>query len=450
MTEAPFLTVLGGGPGGLAAGFYAHRRGLTCNILEASGRVGGNCVTEERGAFRFDRGAHRFHDKDAEITADVRGLLGDELVRVGMTSAIHDHGRFLTFPPSPRELLSHLGPARFASAAAGALLARATMPRVPAHFDAFARRAYGSSIARLFLLNYSEKLWGTPGTALSPRVSGGRLRGLRLRALLSPHRPEVQHLDGAFFYPRGGYGRIVETLATACGPQTIRCNARVTRLVHDGDRLTHVEVNGRDRSCVNQVAATLPLGLTMSLLDPAPPPDILERAESLRFRQLVLVAWFLSRPRVTEHATIYFPDAAVPFTRVYEPRHRSDTMSPPGHTSLVAEIPCDTSDELWTADDESVLRRAQPPLEAMGWVTPGSIVGTAVVRLPHAYPVLTVQAEQAAAEIVRYARRFTNLHLLGRNGLFHYGWLHTVMRMAKTMVSELASDFVSNEGVETS
>jgi protoporphyrinogen oxidase len=269
-------------------------------------------------------------------------------------------------------------------------------------------------------------------------VSGGRLRGLRLSTLLARNGSGPQHLDGAFYYPRGGYGRIVEKLAEACGPDAIRCASRVTRLSHDGHRITHVEVNGRDRLPVHRVAATLPLGLTLTLLDPVPPDHIVALAESLRFRHVVLAAWFLSRPRVTDHATVYFPDAAVPFTRVYEPLHRSMEMSPPGHTSLVAEIPCDSADPVWTADDESVVRMAQPTLEAMNWVVPGSVVGTSVVRLSHAYPVLTLDAERAAAEIVRYLGRFENLHLLGRNGLFHYGWLHTVMRMAKTLVQELA------------
>ena len=438
MEDVPFLTILGGGPGGLAAGFYARKLGRTFCILEGSDRTGGHCVTEERGAFRFDRGAHRFHDKDAEITAEVRTLLGDDLAHVSVGSAIYDRGRFLTFPPSPQQLLSHLGPVRFASAAAGALMAKATMPRVPRHFEGFARRAYGSSIARLFLLNYSEKLWGTPCDTLSPRVSGGRLRGLRLSTMLSRNGNGPQHLDGAFYYPRGGYGRIVDKLAEACGPDTIRTAARVTRLTHDGHRITHVEVNGRERLAVQRVAATLPLGLSLKLLDPAPPDHIVSLANSLRFRHVVLAAWFLSRPRVTDHATVYFPDAAVPFTRVYEPLHRSAEMAPPGHTSLVAEIPCDSADAVWTADDESVLRLAQPTLEALGWVVPDTVVGTSVVRLSHAYPVLTLDAERAAAEIVRYLGRFENLHLLGRNGLFHYGWLHTVMRMAKTLVHELA------------
>ena len=30
--------------------------------------------------------------------------------------------------------------------------------------------------------------------------------------------------------------------------------------------------------------------------------------------------------------------------------------------------------------------------------------------------------------------RFDNLHLIGRNGLFRYAWLHSLMRMGKDLV----------------
>ncbi len=430
------LTILGGGPAGLATGFYAQHAGYPFRILEAASRVGGNCVTEERDGFRFDRGAHRFHDKDQDITVDLLALLGDEMVRVSVPSAICTGGRFLRFPPSPRDLLAHLGPRRFATAAAAALLARLTTARADT-FEAFATRAYGPSLARLFLLNYSEKLWGRPCAELSPRVSGGRLRGLQLSTLFTRANPNATHIDGAFYYPARGYGRIVERIAEVCGADTIRCGARVTRLLHDGKRLTHVDVNGGERLPVQRVAATLPLSAMVRALDPHPPDSVLALANQVTFRHVVLITWFLARPSVTPYATVYFPEPTTPVTRVSEPRNRSTLMAPPNHTSLVAEIPCSESDELWHESDDAIARTAAPALTALGWLRPGEVVGTAVVRLPHAYPVLTLDAERAAAELVRYLGRFDNLHLLGRNGLFHYGWLHTMMRMAKNLVAEL-------------
>lgn len=431
------LTVLGGGPAGLAAGFYARRSGRPFRIVEASPRVGGHCVTEERGGFRFDRGAHRFHDKDPEITADVLALMGEEMMRVSAPSAIYDRGRFLRFPPTPAQLLKHLGPGAFSRAAAGALFARLSHDSHANHFEEFARRAYGPSLARLFLLNYSEKLWGRPCAELSPRVSGGRLRGLHVSALLSRPGARAAHLDGSFFYPETGYGRIVERLAEECGRESIRCHARVTRIVHDRRLITQVEINGAECLPVERVAATLPLSMLARVLDPPLPASVLALADRIQFRHVVIAAWFLARPSVTPHATVYFPERTVPFTRVYEPRNRSSAMAPPGHTSLVAEMPCGETDALWGADDRTVLGVAEPVLTSMGWLSPQSVIGVSVVRLPHAYPVLTLDAERAAAELVQHLARFENLHLLGRNGLFHYGWLHTVMRMAKTLVAEL-------------
>ena len=430
------LTILGGGPAGLAAGYYARRVGHRFRILEAAASVGGHCITEERHGFRFDRGAHRFHDKDPDVTADVLKLLGHEMTQVSAPSAIHAEGRFLPFPPSPRHLLAHLGPGRFAAAAAAAFLARLSDSPVDS-FEAFAHRAYGPRLARMFLLNYSEKLWGRPCAELSPAISGGRLRGLKLSALLARRGRRAEHLDGTFYYPAAGYGRIVERMAEECGPDAIRCDARITRLAHDGRRITHVEVHSGETLPVDTVASTLPLGVTLRALDPRPPDHVLALAERIRFRHVLLAAWFLRRPSVTHYATVYFPGSDVPFTRVSEPRNRSASMAPLGHTSLVAEIPCAEVDHLWSATDSEVTTTAQPALERLGWVHADEIVGTAVVRLQNAYPVLTLEAESAAAEVARYLGRFDNLHLLGRNGLFQYGWLHSVMRMARKLVDEL-------------
>ena len=282
------------------------------------------------------------------------------MVRVSAPSAVCTGGRFLRFPPSPRDLLAHLGPRRFATAAAGALLARVTPTRADT-FESFATRAYGPAVARLFLLNYSEKLWGRPCAELSPRVSGGRLRGLQLSTLFTPPGPHATHLDRSFYYPARGYGRIVERIADGCGPETTRCGARVTRVLHDGDRLTHVQVNGDDGLPVHRVASTLPLSALVRALDPLPPAGVLALADQVTFRHIALVTWFLARPSVTSYATVYFPEPTTPITRVSEPRNRSPLMAPPNHTSLVAELPCSETDALWHATDDAIVTRPRPP-----------------------------------------------------------------------------------------
>ena len=441
MAVRPHISVLGGGPAGLAVGWSALRRGLPFTVFEAADRIGGNCTTLAAGGFRYDSGAHRLHDRDPEVTAEMKRLLGDDLRRVDVPSQIWDEGRLIRFPLSSAELLAHLGPARFGRAALEVLRARLGDGGPPGSFEAFALRRYGRLIAERFLLDYSAKLWGAPAAELSPAVAGQRLSGLDLRTFVSESvlGRSKHHVEGVFYYPRLGIGQICERLADACGRDAIRTGAPITRLLHDGRAIEAVEIAGRERHEVDTVVSSLPLGHTLAMLDPPPPPEVERLAEAIRYRQLRLVALFVDRPSVTAAATVYFPHRRFPFTRISEPRNRSPEMAPAGQTSLLAEIPCHADDELWRADDRAVIDVVRSEMEAIGWLRPGEVIGGAAHRLANAYPILDTQCASAVAGIHRYLAGLSNLRLVGRSGRFVYGWIHDMIRMGVETVAEIAA-----------
>ena len=78
----PALQILGGGPGGLAAAYYACKRGFDLALYEGAKFVGGNARTCQLGEGFFDTGAHRVHDKLPEVTQELRSLLGADLLSV--------------------------------------------------------------------------------------------------------------------------------------------------------------------------------------------------------------------------------------------------------------------------------------------------------------------------------------------------------------------------------
>ncbi|MDQ3469441.1 MAG: FAD-dependent oxidoreductase [Actinomycetota bacterium] len=78
---APFdAVVLGGGPAGLAAAWYAARAGRHVALVERAPVVGGLAGSFEVSGVRVDHGSHRLHERtDPSLLADLRTLLGDEL-----------------------------------------------------------------------------------------------------------------------------------------------------------------------------------------------------------------------------------------------------------------------------------------------------------------------------------------------------------------------------------
>jgi protoporphyrinogen oxidase len=185
--------------------------------------------------------------------------------------------------------------------------------------------------------------------------------------------------------------------------------------------------------------STLPLNFFLEVMQPRPPAEILQLARRLRFRNLVLVAFFLNKKSITRNATVYFPAVEFPFTRLYEPKNRDLRMSPAGKTSLLAEIPCQPEDDLWKHEDSKLIEIIRTHLERIGWIGREEILGAAVHRLEHAYPILESGFEEKVRQINGFLRTFRNLKLSGRNGRFMYSWVHDMLRFGKDITDEYSS-----------
>ncbi len=432
------FTILGGGFGGLAAAYYLHQSGQQYALFESADRTGGHCVTFRHGDFLFDSGAHRIHGQDPAVLQEFRKLLGCDMITIDMPSQIFGQGKRIRFPLSPFNLL-RLGLGTVLRIFFEVMQRRISGRREHDHFEAYARWKYGRTLSERFLLNYSEKLWGMPCRGLSTAIAGKRLKGLNLKAFLLEAmlgEKYASHVEGSFFYPRKGIGQLSEALAEASGRENIHCNAEITGIRHRGGRIHSVQVNGNRWIGTDEVISTLPLNQLIEMLEPQPPERILELAGSLKFRDIILVAFFLHVPSVTQAATLYFPDKNILFTRVYEPRNRSPWMSPEGATSLVAEISCSEGDAWWRMSDQDLIRRTQSQLVENGLIQMPWIDDTCVKRLHHTYPILELGYEAKVSEILSYLKGFRNLKMTGRNGLFIYSWMHDMMRLGEELAKE--------------
>ena len=435
--EGEPLTILGGGPAGLAVAHYAHRAGLRFALYERRPEPGGLCRTFRHGAHRYDAGAHRFHDRDPEITRDVRLLLGAELASVSAPSQIFHRGRFVDFPPSPLGWVLSQGPAEAVRVAADLLRAR-WRPRPERSFEDFATNRYGRRLGKPLLLDYSEKLWGLPAAELAPDVATRRLSGLTLASLLGElfrGGRRTVHLDGDFLYPRTGYGAIVERMVAGLPAAHLHTAREITGLGCDGGRVRRLELaGGASVPIAGRVVSTLPLTVLVQFLGDALPSAARRAAAQLRFRHVRIVFLRLARRRCSPNATIYLPDPRLCISRISEPKNRSAAMAPEDETSLVAEVPCSSGDAIAALDDGALARRVVSELVEVGLVESTQLIEWRHHLLPNAYPVVALGAADAVRTICDALRAIGNLDLVGRSGLFWYSHLHDQLRLAKDYV----------------
>ena len=439
--SAPQLIVMGGGPAGLAAAYYATRQGMRVTLLEATSRVGGNSQTFCHDQFRFDSGAHRFHDKRPAITADVLSMFNGNIHKVTSPSRIFHSGCFVDFPLSPLNMIKNLGPRSMLKAGTSLLVQKLPTAKPRNSLEDFAVSAYGRELASRFLLNYSEKLWGLPAAQLSPGVSGKRMKGLTLTTLLweavMGRRAATKHLDGSFYYPEYGIGEISKKLAASIGIDNIRTDSRVTRIKVNNGQVNAVEVNhGADTFTADFFISTLPIDEAVLCFGDRMSQKVITACDQLKYRDLLLVVLFLKKPHVSKCATIYFPDRDFPFTRIHEPKQRGTAMSPPDKTSLVVEIPFDSSAGLPSnTDRDKLVSLVNLKLADAGLINLDEIEDIATLEMPHAYPVLDLHFSEKLATAESFLKRFPNFQSIGRNGHFAYAHIHDMLAMGKEAAS---------------
>ncbi|NJC23641.1 phytoene dehydrogenase-like protein [Arthrobacter pigmenti] len=326
MTQRYDAIVVGGGHNGLVAASYLARAGESVLVLEARDIVGGPA-----GAFEFLPG-YRTSFANSPGSFERRVLTDLELHKYGLEFIRPDPTLVHAFPSNPfigyrDRRLVHDQLNRFVPGEADRyqeLLASleelgrqlgvslfSPSPTIEALDERMANSGHASLYQRVFhgsladLLDESLKsteakallgMIALNGNMLPPTQSGSAV-GLMLRPISmasgSDFEVTASPLRGSSGLPVGGIGAIVDAIAAglrAHGGEII-CSAPVTRILHDGDRVSGVVTESGDEYIAPVVISAIDPQLTGSLLvdDPTPTSDLLsEEADSGSAFKIVL------------------------------------------------------------------------------------------------------------------------------------------------------------------
>ncbi len=434
--------ILGGGPAGLAAAYFAKIKKIPFSIYEAKSSVGGNCRTLVFDDCNFDTGAHRFHNKNKIATSAIKSLIDNDLISVNAPSKIYWNSTMTPFPLDPKSFISDFHIVDKVKIISENIFNIFLSQKPDLSFKEAAYRKYGKTISEKFLINYTEKLWGVSANILHNEVTGDRFKNLTpltlIKSLFNQRESNSKHLEGSFLYPKNGYGQIFESIENIISNK-IMYNYRIKKIHTKNNSIDQVSFSNGERVKTEKAISTLPLNYFIHILEPSAPVDIITMANSLKFRNLRLAIFTLNCDSFSKNASIYFPEKKFPFTRLYEPKNRSISMAPKGKTCIVIEVPYKDCDKIGEIDDDEFLMSIQNHLSSNNIINRSLFLESKSVVMPNAYPVITKESKINTKKIYKYLKSFKNLKMIGRNAQFKYLHTHHLFNNAFYKINELPS-----------
>jgi len=429
------IGVLGGGLSGLALA----SRVRDAEVLEAADRPGGLCRSLSFDGFTFDpHGSHILFSRDPRAMAMYEGLLGENVCRRRRNTKVFYKGRYVKYPfenglgdlPPEDNLACLLGYVEaWAARHAG------TLPP-PANFRDWMYQRFGKGITECYLLPYNEKIWKTPAAEMGVDWVDGRVPDPPLEDVIKsslgiPTEGYTHQLN--FLYPRVGG---VESLVRGLLPKAprIRAGFRVSSIVRRG--AGWLVGDGHEQHVYDHLVSTLPIPDLVRCL-PDVPGEVQAAADALQHRSLVTVMLGIARPDLNDFSWVYFPrpeDGR--FNRISFPSNFSDRAAPAGTSSAVAEITCNTGDEVWSSADDALIEHVVERADSLGVFRRSDVSASRVARTRHAYVVFDRHHRRNLDLVKAYVERI-GIRLLGRFGQFDYINTDQCLLRAAALAEEL-------------
>ena len=484
------VLVIGAGPAGLTAAYELARRGVKeVIVLEATEAIGGLAQSYNHNGNRIDIGGHRFFSKSdwvmdwwldmLPVEPGTAGSKGAEILRYhgrsrpvpepgaaaservmlvrNRLSRIYYDGKFFDYPLKANfETARKLGLWRCFAFGASYAWAKLFPRRPERSLEDFFINRFGRRLYLQFFRDYTEKVWGLPCSRISAEWGAQRVKSLSIakalrHALLKPFRregagAEQTSLIESFLYPKYGPGLMWEETARRLAEQGIPVQAgeRVTRIEHEGKRLVAVrtvDAGGQERRHqADSFVSTMPVRDLVLGLAPAAPAAPREIAQGLQYRDFLIVGLLYRRlAHPVPDNWIYVQEPGVKVGRLQFFNNWSPHMVRDPQTAWVGmEYFCNEGDALWAMPDAALIELGLDEMRRLRLALPEDHLDGVVIRMPKAYPGY-FGSYARFNELRAYLDSFSNLFLVGRNGMHRYNNQDHSMLSARLAVEAILS-----------
>lgn len=449
------IAVLGAGPAGLGAAYNLSQHGHSVLVIDRAHYVGGASASFRIKDYIVDYGPHAFHVKKADIVKMVTDLIEDNYNKVKRNSRLILDGKNLKYPLDIKEALLKISPAlsmKILLNYLGERLKDYTSKNHPIRtFQDWGVKAFGKTLYRLAFGNYSEKMWGVPGSQLSSKLAQQKLLKLNLLKIilkvLGIGDPTFEGGVTEYYdlYPRFGIGTVFEKMAEEISKDSnneIHLDSEIININVKEDKLENIcfETNGQSKKRdFDYLISTIPLKYLCHYLSIPEKTGLEDMAQKLKYRDIRIIYVVLDKGYFSDIHWIYLLDPHFNFNRLSEQKNLNKESSPPGKTVISLDIACNYNDEIWNMSNEEFFKLALSDLIRLG-IDEHQISEYFSLKLQDVYPVYDIDFHTRLQGILDIIKQYPNLYSTGRQGLFLNNDIHDSMEMGK-----LSSEFIMNE-----
>lgn len=427
MTQPKSVAVIGAGPAGMTAAYSLAKKGCYVDVYEASPSVGGLAKTIELWNQKVDLGPHRFFSSDTRVNSLWLEVVGQDYDMVDRLTRIYYKRKFYYYPLKPFDALCNLGVLEAANCIASYAKQRLFPKPQDGSFEDWVTDRFGRRLFEIFFKTYSEKLWGISCKELDADFAAQRIKKLSLseaikNAFAGGKNNTHKTLVDQFAYPFGGTGMVYERMAAFVQKHSgkVHLRAPVQRVLTENGKVKGIELPDGVAREYDSVVSSMPLTVMVKRL-PEVPAHIKAAAESLRFRNTILVYLNIDAERLFPDQWLYVHSPELKTGRITNFRNWLPTLYGKEKTTILAmEYWCYDEDEMWQWDDARLIAMGKEEIRRTGLIGEAKILDGYVYRIPRCYPVYRRGYKEKLKPIEEYLSAIEGLWVIGRYGAFKY------------------------------
>lgn len=489
MTKQKTAIIIGAGPAGLTAAYeLLTKTDIKPIIIEKTDMIGGISKTVNYKGNRIDLGGHRFFSKSDRVmkwwlkflplqeTSSSAATVDkdDVMLQRQRKSRIYFLRKFFDYPITLSvKTLSNLGLIRTIKIGFSYIKSALIQIKPERNLEDFFINRFGKELYNTFFKSYTEKLWGIPCNKISNEWGAQRVKGVSIWKTvvhafkqLLPKKNDLSQkstetsLIEQFLYPKYGPGHFWECVAKEVQrlggeilfehePTNIEITEKQVSRVKVKNKQTHSTLYF---DC-DYFFSTMSIKDLVPLISPAVPKNVKVISKNLSFRNFVTVGLLLNKLHLYEKEKsakdtwIYIQEPEVTMLRLQNFNVWSPYMvADPSKTWVGIEYTCGENDSLWNKSDTAMIDFTKKECEKIGIIKGKDVIDATVVRQEKTYPVYHGTYYQLDT-VKNYLNKFSNLFLIGRNGMHRYNNMDHSMLSAMTAVENIINNVKDKENL---